>query len=360
MRSARALPAALIAALAIGAVPALPAPQVGDALDRPAVGARDAAHAVLLTAAQAGTRLVVAGERGIVLTSDDAGQSWRQSRVPVSVSLTALRFADAAHGYLVGHGGTVLATDDGGLTWTRQLDGRTIARLELDAARAGGDAAALKSAERLVADGPDKPLLDLLVLDAQRAVVVGAYGLALATDDGGASWSSWRGRLDDPKELHFYAVRKRGDRIAVAGEQGLLRLSTDAGRTFKRIATPYQGSFFTLEMPSDGEIVVAGLRGNVWRSVDDGANWSQLASSAPVSITASTQRADGSLVFVNQAGMVLELRQGSLQALPAGLLPPLNGLVALSDGALLTVSIDGVRLIDVAAVSSQASGLWKK
>lgn len=360
MRSARAFPAALIAALAIGAVPALPAPGGGDALDRPAVVARDAAHAVLLTAAQAGARLVVAGERGIVLTSDDAARTWRQSRVPVSVSLTALRFADAERGWLVGHGGTVLATVNGGRTWTRQLDGRTIARLELEAARADGDAAALKAAERLVADGPDKPLLDLLVLDAQRAVAVGAYGLALATDDGGASWSSWRRRLDNPKELHFYAVRKRGDRIAVAGEQGLLRLSTDAGRTFRRIATPYQGSFFTLEMPSDGEILAAGLRGNVWRSVDDGASWSQVASPAPVSVTASAQRADGSLVFVNQAGMVLELRQSALQALPTGPLPPLNGVAALSDGALLTVSIHGARLIDVAAVSSQASGLSKK
>jgi photosystem II stability/assembly factor-like uncharacterized protein len=28
-----------------------------------------------------------------------------------------LRFADAAHGYAVGQGGVVLRTDDGGQTW---------------------------------------------------------------------------------------------------------------------------------------------------------------------------------------------------------------------------------------------------
>lgn len=360
MRSARAFPAALIAALAIGTAPALSATAVVDALDRPAVGARDAAHAVLLTAAQAGTRLVAAGERGIVLTSDDAARTWSQARVPVSVSLTALRFADATRGYLVGHGGTVLATADGGRTWTSKLDGRKIAQLELAAARAGSDPATLRSAERLVADGPDKPLLDLLVLDAQRAVVVGAYGLALATEDGGATWSNWRSRLDNPKELHLYAVRRRGDTIAVAGEQGLLRVSTDAGRTFRRLALPYPGSFFTVELPADGEIVVAGLRGNVWRSGDGGTTWKQVPSPAPVSITGSAQRADGSLVLVNQAGMVLELKHGALQPLPAGPLPPLNGVAVLSDGSLLTVSIHGARLLGATRAPSHAPRLSPK
>jgi photosystem II stability/assembly factor-like uncharacterized protein len=355
MQPTRAVTAALIAAASIGVAAAAPvAAAVGDALDRPAVGARDAAHAVLLSAAQAGTRLVAAGERGIVLTSDDAARTWRQSQVPVSVSLTALRFADATRGYLVGHGGTVLVTADGGQTWASKLDGRKIAQLELAAARAGGDPATLKSAERLVADGPDKPLLDLLVLDAQRAVVVGAYGMALATGDGGATWSNWRSRLDNPKELHLYAVRRRGDTIAVAGEQGLLRVSTDAGRTFRRLALPYPGSFFTVELPADGEIVVAGLRGNVWRSSDGGATWKQVPSPAPVSITGSAQRADGSLVLVNQAGMVLELKQGALQPLPAGPLPPLNGVAVLSDGSLLTVSIHGMRLLGPTGAPAQA------
>lgn len=357
MRLGNALTLALIAANAVGATTAASAAVVGDALDRPAVVVRDPSHAVLLAAAQAGARVVAVGERGIVLTSDDGARTWRQSPAPVSVSLTALRFADATRGYLVGHGGTVLATTDGGRTWARKLEGRTLAQLELDAAKAGGDPAALKSAERLVADGPDKPLLDVLVQDALRAVVVGAYGIAFATEDGGTTWTSWRSRLDNPKELHLYAVRKRGDMVAVAGEQGLLLVSVDAGKSFKRLTTPYKGSFFTVELPPDGEIVVAGLRGNVWRSTDGGASWGQIASPAPVSITASALRSDGSLVFVNQAGMVLGLKQGVLQPLPSGPLPPLNGVAALSDGALLTVSIHGARLLDAAGAppSTQSS-----
>ena len=165
-------------------------------LDRPAVSVRAPEAVVLLGAAQAGKRVVAVGERGIVLGSEDAGRNWRQALTPTSVSLTALRFADATHGYVVGHGGTVLATVDGGQSWTKKLDGRQIAQLELEAAKRGGDPAALKSAERLISDGPDKPLLDLLVFDARRAMVVGAYGMALATEDGGTTWTPWRSRLD--------------------------------------------------------------------------------------------------------------------------------------------------------------------
>ena len=63
------------------------------------------------------------GERGIVLLSDDSGMTWRQARVPVSVSLTAVQFVDAEQGWAVGHLGVVLHTEDGGETWHKQLDG---------------------------------------------------------------------------------------------------------------------------------------------------------------------------------------------------------------------------------------------
>ena len=340
------IPVLLAAATAPGAMAAASA--VGPALERPAIEARAASHAVLLGAAHAGQRIVAVGERGIVVLSEDGGASWRQASAPVSVTLTAVRFANAEHGFAVGHAGTVLTTDDGGKTWTRRLDGKRIAEVELEAAQASGDAAALKSAQRLAADGADKPLLDVLVLDARHAVVVGAYGLALVTEDGGATWKSWRSRLENPKELHYYSARQRGSRIAIAGEQGLLLQSTDAGQSFKAVATPYKGSFFTAELPSDHEIVVAGLRGNVWRSTDGAATWSQLPSPMPVSITGSALRPDGSLVLVNQAGMVLTADGNALRPLATPALPPLNAVLPLDANRLLALSINGAQQLGAA------------
>ncbi|WP_238446654.1 WD40/YVTN/BNR-like repeat-containing protein [Azohydromonas australica] len=352
--------AVLVAGLCAAALPGAAAPvapsSVDAALQRPAVPARQAARAVLLGAAQAGGRVVAVGERGIVALSDDGGTSWHQALTPVSVTLTAVRFADAQRGYAVGHGGTVLTTVDGGQSWTLRLDGRRIAQIEFEAARVSGDAAALKSAQALQADGPDKPLLDVLVMDAKRVLVVGAYGLALYTGDGGASWSSWRARMDNPKELHLYALRQRGSHIVVAGEQGLLLQSTDAGQSFRQLDSPYKGSFFTAELPSEHEIVVAGLRGNVWRSRDGGTTWAQLSSPVPVSITASALRSDGSLIFANQAGMVLGARDVALQPLSSGALPPLSAVLPLGSGSVLALSIQGARRVELQAPTQAQKG----
>ncbi|WP_211317492.1 WD40/YVTN/BNR-like repeat-containing protein [Sphaerotilus hippei] len=307
------------------------------------------ARSVLQGAAQAGRRLVAVGERGLILVSSDDGQSWQQRPCPVSTGLTAVRFADDLHGVAVGHGGVVLSTQDGGQQWRLVLEGLQAARLEREAARARGDAAALRSAERLVADGADKPWLDVLTSAPGRLLAVGAYGLALASGDGGLTWTSWRDRLDNPRELHLYGVRQRGERLLIAGEQGLVLLSGDGGRSFRRLVLPYAGSFFTAELPPDGSLVVAGLRGNTWRSTDGGASWQALAAPVPVSIVASALAPDGALLLASQAGQVLRAAPGelALRALPLPPQPPLTGLLPLAGGRLLTLSILGARRLSL-------------
>lgn len=334
--------AALLAiSVAAGAAP------VGDALVRPALISPQASQAVLLGAAQAGDRLVAVGERGIVVLSDDGGTSWRQVPVPVSVTLTAVRFSDAAKGFAVGHGGTVLVTADGGETWAPSLDGRRAAELALAGAQASHDERAKREAERLVADGPDKPLFDVLVLDAEHAIVVGAYGLAFATGDGGQTWVSWMDRFENPRGLHFYAIRRHGERILVVGEQGLVRLSNDGGRRFVALESPYEGSYFTAELPHADELVVAGLRGNVWRSLDSGASWTQVEVPVPASITASALKSDGSLVLVNQAGLVLGERGSALLPMNPAPLPPLSGILLKRDGSLLALGTHGAMSVPI-------------
>lgn len=315
---------------------------VGAALDRPAQTVRSPERAVLLGAAKAGAAWIAVGERGLVLRSEDGGARWRQVATPVSVTLTSVRFVNERHGIAVGHGGTVLITEDGGNRWERRLDGRRIAELLLADAKARQDAGAQKAGEQLLADGPDKPLLDVLVLGPGRALVVGAYGLALATEDGGRTWVSWATRLDNPKALHLYAVRQRGSRLVIAGEQGLVLKSDDGGRSFQRLGLPYKGSFFTLELPDDREIVVAGLRGNVWHTLDGGREWKVLATPMPVSVVASQFSADGRLMLANQAGFVLVRRGDAFVPLNREPLPSLTGLAVAGGGTPLALSVQGV------------------
>lgn len=333
-------------ACCLALAPVAGAEPVGSALQRPSLAAVDAAQSYLLGIEQAGDRLVAVGERGIVVLSDDHGTTWRQVRTPVSVTLTMVRFVDAQHGYAVGHGGSVLVSRDGGESWSLSLDGHRAAQTLLAAAQNRGDAREIAEAKRLIEDGPDKPFLDVLVRDPLNAFVVGAYGLALSTADGGKSWQPWLQRSDNPGGMHLNAIRGRGERLVIAGEQGLVLLSDDGGASFRSLETPYSGSFFTVELPSKHAIVVAGLRGNILRSENNGDSWTPLISPVEASITASAIQPDGALVFVNQAGMLMHERAGHLLPINRHPLPPLNNVLPTSQAGTVLVSGQGISVLN--------------
>ncbi|MFP8777304.1 WD40/YVTN/BNR-like repeat-containing protein [Hydrogenophaga sp. RWCD_12] len=347
MTSVKVMVAAL--ALAAGSVhSAAPGASVGDALQRPALMVRDPARAVLLSAAWAGTRMVAVGERGLVATSADQGKTWQQVPCPVSVTLTMVRFADAQHGVAVGHGGTVLTSADGGQSWTVRLDGRRLAEV---ARRGASSPQTVAEAERLAADGPDKPFLDVVVWDAQRMLAVGAYGLAMHTRDGGETWEPWMGRLPNPRGMHWYAVRRAGNTLLLAGEQGLLARSTDDGASFQALASPYKGSWFTAEMAANGQWLLAGLRGNVWRSTDGGQQWSAVNVPVPASIVASATDRTGRTLLASQAGLLLRLQGDAAVPLKGEPLPLPAGLLPHADGALTVLGMAGIAVLPATAVS---------
>ncbi|KZN15480.1 BNR repeat-containing protein [Marinomonas sp. TW1] len=320
---------------------------VSDALERPAISSHLGAKSVLMSASLVGDHLIAVGERGLILRSDDKGESWQQLPSPVSVTLTGVGFSDDKNGYAIGHGGTVLRTSDGGNSWQMQLNGRQLAKDLLIQAEQEGYDEDIRQAKLLVTDGPDKPFLDMLLLGPDHLVVVGAYGFAFESKDGGQTWDSWMERIENYFGLHLYSIRKQGQRILVAGEQGFVALSMDNGASFETIETPYEGSFFTAQLLGDSEIVLAGLRGNTLISNDNGQNWKNIKNPISASIMASLINADGQVIMANQAGILLGLRANRLVPLTRKRLPPLTNMVEKTDGSVLALSIHGAVSIDV-------------
>ena len=343
MRAAALLSLSVLALSAMPAHAAEPPPRV---LTEAALQTPKAQGAAMLGVTRAGSRLVAVGERGTVLLSDDDGARWRQAVVPVQVSLTAVRFVDARTGWAVGHLGVILKTMDGGEHWTRQLDGVGAAERIVAAAASSADERDRKLAARYADEGPDKPFFDVDFADAQHGVAVGAYGLAFATSDGGTTWTPLIGKLPNPKSLHLYAVRwAAGNSLVIAGEQGLLMKSADAGASFTALASPYKGSWFGLVAARSGTLVAYGLRGKVFRSTDGGANWQGVDSGMPVAISAGIELASGALALVGQTGDVLVSRDDGIafQKQPAAGPLPATGLAAAADGHLVLSSLRGLR-----------------
>jgi photosystem II stability/assembly factor-like uncharacterized protein len=333
-------------------------------LDRPAHMTARATQSALLGIANAGRRLVAVGERGIIVCSDDAGRTWRQSPAPVSVTLTAIHFATEKEGWAVGHAGVVIHSSDGGETWRRQLDGVSAAALALQAARAQvreapGDVRArqaLAAAELLVRDGADKPFLDVHFFDARHGLVVGAYNLIFATADGGRTWQPLLDRTQNRQALHLYAIAAAGDRLYVAGEQGLLLFSGDRGATFRRVAVPYHGTFFAAFARDGGEVVVGGLRGHAYVSTDDAATWSALDVPGDAAIAAiETTDADRLLIGGESGAYVSDATRRHFAALAIPRLAPVNALTRAFDGAWVIATMRGVTRVERSVVV-QASG----
>lgn len=267
----KALPAALVGMLAC----------MGAACAEPSEPARLAPQSLLLDVAQAGNALVAVGERGHVLRLDNGGANWQQVITPTRALLTAVTFADAAHGWAVGQDATILATSDGGATWVQQFD--TTQLPEDDPAR-------------------DAPLLAISCNSATTCAAAGAYGLLLLTHDG-SNWQRLHVKEDD---RNFYAVHMfDAQHLLIAGEAGALMESTDGGAEWSTLATPYDGSFFGFLALPDGGWLLFGLRGHVLRSDDKGANWQTVQTGVDTGLMGGSVLPDGRIALAGAGGVVL-------------------------------------------------------
>lgn len=265
---------------------------------RPASRVAHAASASVLGSARAGARIVAVGEHGVVLLSDDEGRSWRQAKaVPVSSTLTDVRFADARNGWAVGHWGVIVHTADGGETWQVQ---------RVDTAH-------------------DRPLFALHAFDRDTLLAVGLWSLALRSIDGGRSWSTVAlppppaaaGSLATKADLNLLGLF--GDaqgRVFAAAERGMVLRSADRGASWSYLATGYKGSFWTGVSPAAGQLLLGGLRGTIYRSDDDGQTWARVDSGSTGSVTAMA--ASGArVVAVGLDGLQLRSADGGRHFAPA-------------------------------------------
>jgi photosystem II stability/assembly factor-like uncharacterized protein len=328
------------------------AKEVFPALKRSALSVKAPERQFFMSAAEAGKRIVAVGERGVIAISENGGETWAQARsVPVSITLTAVHFVDDKLGWAVGHGGVILHTIDGGNNWTQQANGEELAKQafssaeELVRANPFDKAAerALKSAQFLVSDGPDKPLLDVYFKDANHGWVVGAYNLFFETVDGGKTWVSMRHLIENPKEMHLYSIRSNRTDIYILGEQGQMHRSTDGGKKFSPLKSPYAGSWFALAIGSNGNLIAGGLRGNLFRSNNRGEKWTKVEFPFPISFVSASALSNGDFIVVNQAGQVFNLSTDSkLRLITTASMSPIASALPLKTGGVLLVGGGGL------------------
>lgn len=311
-----------------GAVADTPAPALTSEL-RPLV----LKQGLFLDFAEAANRAVAVGERGHIAVSESRSD-WRQIEgVPTRATLTGVA-AVADRVWAVGHDGIILFSADGGLTWTIQREDRWKPLPEDDL-----------EAEFDPTQGA--PLLDVIALDANHVIAVGAYSLMLVTRDGGQTWSQvdpnaqpaaaaldsaadpapadeaaegeeadWlldedSLMLDEEEDPHLNGIARTPDgALMVVAERGAGFRSLDGGASWQRLSLPYEGSMFGVLALGERHVLAYGLRGNVQESTDLGDTWTQLDTGTELSLQGGAVLADGSVLLVGSNGILLHRDAG--------------------------------------------------
>ncbi len=350
-------------AVAAGAWHCAPAAVGIRALDEPALMVKAPAKVLLIAIARAGNRLVAVGEHGVITYSDDNGASWRQSSVPVTVSLTSIGFADALHGWAAGHYGVILHTADGGLTWHEQLNGLQANQLTLAAAQAAaadhstsvGAPLAVRRADAFIAGGADKPFLSVLVTSDNDVTVFGAYRLVMKTTDGGKTWADWSLNIADPISQNLYDAERSGQNIYIASEAGLVFLSTDGGNTYNQVTPPTDSTLFGILGLGSGEVLTYGVAGRAFASSDMGKTWQTIDLGTDTNLTAAIRLASGRIVLTAEDGRVF-VSDGALTGFkPLAVTIPMGlfGMAEAANGDVVFVGSNGIASLP-ASVFSQS------
>ncbi|WP_448212985.1 WD40/YVTN/BNR-like repeat-containing protein [Colwellia sp. MEBiC06753] len=287
--------------------------------------------------------LVAVGERGHILKSFD-GESWEQLPVPVQSTLTAVTFVDALHGWAVGHDAVILATTDGGKSWQIQQ----------------------------YLPAKEKPLLDVVFRDKTHGVAIGAYGMFYRTTDGGVTWNEEfhseflheedvdylnelkledeEAYLDERASIlpHFNRMVMDGRTSYLVGEVGLIAKSNDFGRSWQQFDSIYEGSFFDITRTHEGNLLTAGLRGNVFRSLKNGTPWQHIETNSTSLINDIVLTGDDRVLLLGNNGTLL-ISDNDGQKFSARPQPDGKALVAGTwyRDRLVAVSEDGVKTITI-------------
>jgi photosystem II stability/assembly factor-like uncharacterized protein len=326
-----------------------------DPLDVPAIeqhGFRGLTSQPVIAIADAGSRVVAVGLRGLIIFSDDQGRSWHQASVPVQTDLVAVQFVNQDQGWATGHDAVILHTEDGGRTWTKQLDNRAAAvafpayyRQKI----ASGDTSAapfLKEVQLNTQGDTSLPFLSVYFTDLRHGIAVGSFGMIVSTDDGGTHWAPWLDHIDNKDFLNLNVIRKIGNDLVIAGEQGGVYRYDAKRQWFSAVSAPYKGSFFDVA-GTDRFMLAVGLRGTIYRSADQGATWQRVETPVKDSFTTAVVVDSGAMtILASSGGGLLVSRDQGLTFQPEAVSHPMlfTGINALGAQRLILSGLQGIEV----------------
>ncbi len=189
----------------------------------------------------------VVGTEGLILYTDNGGDTWDFQYSNPNVSFRALHFVNNEKGWAVG-GSNIYHTNTGGQNWTMQpFPGVT-----------GG-------------------LTDVFFINPDTGWAVGRYQIVLKTIDGGESWMKISNIVTGNKNFNRLCFIDENNGIAVGDIDfggGVVKITHDGGETWTETTPDASDGIYDVEYIDSSTIWICGKNGMLMKSIDGGYTWS--------------------------------------------------------------------------------------
>lgn len=226
---------------------------------------------------------IVVGASGLVMKTEDAGDSWA-SRTLGPNDLYDIAFNGSATGWLVGSGGFIGKTTDHGSSWTPQTSGISTTLYGVDVASSstawacGAGGTILRTTDggenwEALTSGTTQTLNDIFFIDENRGWVAGTGGTVRTTSDGGDTWTAQSSGVTTTLNAVYFIDADTGWAV---GATGRIRKTTNGGATWTAQTSGTTTGLYSVEMADadSGWAVGGSSTGSiVLRTTNGGATW---------------------------------------------------------------------------------------
>jgi len=180
------------------------------------------------------------GTLGTVMHTINQGHDWEVVDIGTTETLNCIYISNIAEkGWIVGNNGLVYYSGDNGQTWEKQYSGTS------------------------------EILYSVSAIEGNCPWICG-NDIILKSYNDGETWN----RVNSIFHSRFYALdHKDCEEVWIAGEDGLVINTTDAGGTWQSHATPTSRDLYSIDIVDNGDYRACGYAGTIIHSSDDGNTW---------------------------------------------------------------------------------------